>query len=322
MKRSGNLYKNISELENLELAFWKAQRGKSAKKAVINFRRNLSQNLKEIRMELLGNRVRMGDYHFFTIYDPKKRTICAAPFRERIIQHAVVNLCKDRFEKFQIYDSYACRKGKGMDACLNRALKFCKRFKWYLKIDIHKYYDSINHRILLELLGKLFKDKELLFFFSNLIDTYEVTPGRGIPIGNLLSQYFANMYLAVFDHEIKDRLRIKGYIRYMDDCLVFSDEKTELVDLELKIKDFVRRRLDLELNRPQLNRCVYGIPFLSYRVYPDRLRLSLKAKKRFCKGIKEADRAENSEKALALLAFVNRADSLDFRKRYLSYCYR
>lgn len=187
-----------------------------------------------------------------------------------------------------------------------------------MKIDIHKYYDSINHRILLELLGKLFKDKELLFFFSNLIDTYEVTPGRGIPIGNLLSQYFANMYMAVLDHEIKDRLRVNGYIRYMDDCLIFSDEKTVLIDLEIKIKEFLMCRLDLNINPPQLNKCVYGIPFLGYRVYPDGLKLSLKAKRRFCKGIKEADRTKNSEKALALLAFVNRADSLEFRRKYLN----
>ena len=158
----------------------------------------------------------------------------------------------------------------------------------------------------------------MIKFFSDLIDTYEVRQDRGIPIGNLLSQYFANMYLAVLDHEIKDRLRIKGYLRYMDDCLVFAHEKSELVDLRIQLEDFIKNKLLLDFNKPQLNRCGYGIPFLSYRVYPDGLRLSLKAKRRFRLKIKEANKTENSDKVLALLAFINRADSFQFKKKLLS----
>lgn len=205
MKRAGNLYHKIAELDNLELAFWKAQNGKSSKTAVVKFRKNLSQNLNEIRKEFIENRVKMGNYSYFTIYDPKERMICAASFKERVIQHAVVNVCNDEFEKFQIFDSYACRKGKGVDACLKRAVEFCKKYRWYLKLDIHKYYDSIHHDIMMNILRSRFKDGVLLAFFSNLLGTYCLSEKRGIPIGNLLSQYFANMYLAVLDHEIKEK---------------------------------------------------------------------------------------------------------------------
>ena len=317
MKRVGNLYQKIAELDNLELAFWKAQRGKSAKKSVILFRENLMENLLSIRKEFLENNVRMGDYHYFTIHDPKERRICAAAFRERVIHHAVVNVCGEVFGRYQIYDSYASIKGKGIDLCLDRAVYFCSRYKWFLKLDIHKCYDSINHNKLINILNSRFKDGELLNFFMKLLKTYEISPDKGIPIGNLLSQYFANMHLAVMDHEIKDRMRIKGYLRYMDDCLFFSDDKTELAELKIKVKDFVKSRLDLEINKPQLNRCVCGIPFLSYRVTPNGLRLSLKAKRRFKKKIKNANETQNLNKVFALLSFVNRAESLEFRKKVL-----
>ena len=169
MKRASNLYQKIAELDNLELAFWKAQRGKSGKESVILFRKNLMENL-------LENNVRIGDYHYFTIHDPKERRICAAAFRERVIHHAVVNICGDVFGKYQIYDSYASIKGKGIDLCLDRAVRFCSRFKWFLKLDIHKCYDSINHKILINILSSRFKDGELLNFFMKLLNTYEVSP--------------------------------------------------------------------------------------------------------------------------------------------------
>ena len=317
MKRVGNLYQKIAELDNLELAFWKAQRGKSDKESVILFRKNLSENLLAIRKEFLENNVKMGDYHYFTIHDPKERRICAAAFRERVIHHAVVNVCGEVFGKYQIYDSYASIKGKGMDLCLDRAVEFCGRYKWFLKLDIHKCYDSINHKILINILNSRFKDGELLNFFMKLLKTYEISPDKGIPIGNLLSQYFANMYLAALDHEIKDRMRIKGYLRYMDDFICFADKKKDLVEAKQKIGEFLRNRLDLELNKSQINKCGYGIPFLSYRVTPNGLRLSLKAKRRFKKKIKNANETKNLNKVFALLSFVNRADSLEFRKKVL-----
>ena len=260
----------------------------------------------------------MGDYNYFTVYEPKKRIICAAVFRERVIHHAVVNVCNEIFEKYQIFDSYACRRGKGLDSCLKRAVYFCRKFKWYLKLDVHKYFDSVDHDILFKILCSRFKDPELLDFFYELLDTYEVEKNKGIPIGNLLSQYFANMYLGVLDHEIKDNLQIKGYIRYMDDFICFAEDKKTLKELYIIIKEFLKEKLSLELNRFQLNRCLNGIPFLSYRVYPKGLRLSLKAKQRFCLKIKEANQTENADKALALIAFVDRANSLEFRKKVLS----
>lgn len=315
MKRASNLYQKIADIENLELAFWKAQRGKSGKNEVKRFRENLHENLSEIREEFLGGNVTLGNYHYFTIYDPKERIICAADFRERVIQHAVVNICEPYFEKYQIFDSFACRKGKGMDVCLARSLYFCRKFPWYLKLDIHKYFDSINHKILFTILNRRFKDPDLLNFFVRLIETYEVTSGCGLPIGNLLSQYFANLYLGVLDHQLKDIYHVPGYVRYMDDFIVFTKNKEDLKFIQIKIEEILSNQLKLELNLPLCNRTVQGIPFLSYRVTPTGLRLSQKAKRRFRKKIEFANKNESTEHALPLLAFICRAESKGFRRK-------
>lgn len=313
MKRAGNLYHRIAEIENLCLAFWKAAKGKGSGENVCQFRINLSEELQQLRREFLDGNVPLGNYHYFTIYDPKERVICAADFRERVIQHAVINVCEPYFEKYQMYDSFACRKGKGVDACLKRTQYFCRKYKWFLKMDVHKYFDSIHHKVLLNLLARRFKDPELLDFFAKLIDTYEVQPGCGLPIGNLTSQYFANLYLATLDHMLKNVLKIEGYVRYMDDFILFSNDKEKLIQAQQTIVDFLQKKLKLLLNHPLLNQTKLGFSFLSYRIFPNKIRLTQKAKKRFIRKITIANATENAESALSLLAFVNRADSTGFR---------
>ena len=145
MKRVGYLFDQIVDSDNIRLAFWKAQKGKSGKGAIQKFRQNLGAHLAEIRDAFLIGDFRLGNYTYFPVFDPKERMICAAAFRERVMQHAVMNVCETFFEVRQIYDSFACRKGKGLDACLKRTVAFCRQHGWYLKMDVHKYFDSIPH---------------------------------------------------------------------------------------------------------------------------------------------------------------------------------
>ncbi|MBP5673741.1 MAG: hypothetical protein J6X49_15240 [Victivallales bacterium] len=221
MKRAGNLYMEIAEMDNLRLAFWKAQRGKRGKREVMAYRENLDEELMRLHEQLVQGEVEVGRYHYFTIHDPKERMICAADFRERVLHHAIMNVCEPFFERYQIHDSYACRKGKGVDACLERLQEMCRRHQWYLKLDIHKYFDSIPHEGMKQVLRHYFKDTRLLMLFYRIIDSYEVASGRGIPIGNLTSQHFANMYLGVLDHQLKEVWKVPGYVRYMDDFILF-----------------------------------------------------------------------------------------------------
>ena len=148
MKRVGNLYDGIGEPENLRLAFLNAIRGKCGKQDVIEYTARLDENLRLLRDRLLARRVDVGHYHFFTVHDPKERVICAASFPERVLHHAIMNVCEPVLERYAIHDSYACRTGKGMHAAVLRAQAFTRQFPWYLKLDVRKYFDSIHHETL------------------------------------------------------------------------------------------------------------------------------------------------------------------------------
>lgn len=238
MKREGNLMWRIVDLNNLYLAFWKAQKGKKRSPEVIEFRLMLSENLKKIQLELLNECTQIGNYRFFTIFDPKERRICATSFKERVLQHAVMNVCHENFERYQLSFSYASRKGKGVYAAIEEAQDNQRKFSWYLKLDVRKYFDSIDYQILMNLLIKRFKDKKLLRFFFKLINSYSVSEGKGLPIGNLSSQYFANHYLAIADHYLKEKLKVKALIRYMDDIVIWDNDKIFLKEVYERLSFF------------------------------------------------------------------------------------
>lgn len=281
MKRAGNLYNDIYELKNLYLAYYKASKGKKSKPDIISFSHNLSSNIVAIQEQFLTKDVRFGDYHYFMIKDPKSRLICAASFPERVIHHAVMNVTEPYFESFQIFDSYACREGKGMHKAVSRAFSFCKNYTYYLKFDIRKFFNSVDHNILYNLLLRRFKDKELLNLFSQLIGSYNTTPGKGIPIGNLTSQHFANYYLAYLDRFIKEDLKIKSYLRYMDDFIIFINDKNQMYNLLLKIETFLNNKLLLELKPVIINKVTAGFTFLGCRIFKNKVFLSKRSKRRF-----------------------------------------
>jgi RNA-directed DNA polymerase len=366
MKRAGDLYGPIAEPENLRQAFLKAIRGKRGKAEVIVYTANLDRNLRLLRDQLLAGEVDVGHYHFFTVHEPKERLICAASFPERVLHHAIMNVCEPVLERYAIHDSYACRAGKGMHAAVLRAREFTRRYPWYLKLDIRKYFDSIPHAPLLRLLERRIKDKAVLRLITVIVGTHDaagmdgaeavppggespdgaeavppasgwvegrppcrpiVTTGRGLPIGNLLSQHLANLYLGHFDHWVKETLQVRGYVRYMDDVVLWANEPSELKAHLRTLRAFLESELKLELkNNIQLNRCVRGLPFLGYRVFANRLTLGPKARRRFARRLRgyeqayrqghwsEADLQRHVE---ALLAYVSFADTLHLRRGIL-----
>jgi hypothetical protein len=177
MKRAGNLYGRIAEPENLRLAFLKSIRGKRGKPDVIAYTANLDANLRQLREQLLAERVDAGHYHFFTVHDPKERVICAASFPERVLHHAIMNVCEPVLERYAIHDSYACRTGKGMHSAVLRAQDFTRRYAWYLKLDIRQYFASIDHGVVTALLERRIKDKAVLRLIGAILDTYSTAPG-------------------------------------------------------------------------------------------------------------------------------------------------
>ncbi len=188
MRRAGQLMDAIAAPENLRLAFWKAAKGKRGKSDCRAFQEDLDRNLDQLRSDLSAGQARIGNYHFFTIHDPKERRICAASFPERVRHHELMNVCEPVLEKSAIFDSYACRKGKGRLAAIQRAWNFARQQDGYLKLDVRKYFDSIDHEILRQMLRRKFKDPEVLSLFDRIIASYHTQPGCGLPIGNLTSQ--------------------------------------------------------------------------------------------------------------------------------------
>ncbi len=274
MKRANHLYDGISTHENLRVAFRKAAKGKQRQPEVIRFRSQFDANIRKLREDLVAERPDIGHYHFFRVFEPKVRDICAASFPERVLHHAVMNLCEPHLDAYAIHDSYACRKGKGNRKALLRAQMFARKYPWYLKLDISRYFDSIDHEIAMRLLLRQIKEKKLLNLFDAILNTYHTKPGKGVPIGNLISQHLANFYLGLFDHWIKEVRKTKGYVRYMDDFLLFSHEKARLKLELLEIIHFLEKRLALKLKENiQINQTCMGVPFLGFRVFPAHIRL-------------------------------------------------
>jgi RNA-directed DNA polymerase len=327
MKRTNDLFRHIPTLENLYLAFWKASKGKRYAQSVLEFQDKLDKNLLSIQKDLLEGSVKVGNYHYFKVYEPKERQICASAFPEQVLHHALMNICHPAFEKHLIFDTYATRKGKGTYAALNRAQCFTHRFGCFLKLDVRKFFETVHHDKLKGQLFALFKEPELLQIFFQLIDSYQASSDRGLPIGNLTSQYFANHYLSDLDHFIKEELKIKAYVRYMDDMVLWHDDKQVLKHAFLEIRDFVETQLLCTLKPNLINYCSRGLPFLGYQVFPHYLQLSQKSKLRFIKKARFVDEkyhaGEWDEKTcqqhlLPLLAFINHADVKTFRNNVFS----
>lgn len=316
MKRVGNLMDEICAIDNLLLAYYKAKRGKQQLPYVVEYSNNLFENIVRLHVQLRSMNFKIGRYRYFYIRDPKLRKICAAAFEERIIHHAIINVCHSYFERHLIYDTYATRLGKGVYAAIDQARIAMRRYGYVAKLDVKAYFDSISHDILKQKLRRIFKDTKLLTLFDRIIDSYETTSGFGIPIGNLTSQYFANFYLSYLDHYSKEIVRVPCYIRYMDDILLFGATPSLVRDYVRMIRFFVENELHLKLKRPVFCSTYSGVSFLGYSLHPHKLLLNRRSKIRLKKKMSEytnmyvSDKwtdTEYKEHIIPLLAFAQKA---------------
>jgi len=271
MKREYNIYDKITDLNNLFYSFKRASSNKKKTKEMLEFQFNLENNLLTLQTELQDLTYNVGDYKSFKINDPKPRIITKATFRDRVVHHALFNVIEPIFEKTFISDTYANRTGKGTHRAMRRAYEHVHNYKYVLKCDIKKYFESINHSILKELIRKKIGDKKVLWLCDLIIDSFN----PGLPLGNLTSQFFANIYLNWFDHYIKEELHCKAYLRYVDDFILFSDDKVKLSFWRNNIKKYLLSNLYLELHLTKQEifpiRC--GLDFVGYRLLEDRIRI-------------------------------------------------
>lgn len=286
MKRYKNLFNQITTWDNLLFAFRKAAKGKRKKPAVAAFELKLESELLSLKAELEQKTYRPGNYRTFTIYDPKERMISAAPVRDRVVHHALCNIIEPIFESSFIDQSYANRKNKGLHKAILQYQEYARHYPYVIKCDIRKFFPSIDHQILKAEIRRKIGCPDTLWLIDLIIDNSNPQeehahyfPGddlfgpanrrRGLPIGNLTSQFWANVYMNRFDHWVKEELRTPGYIRYVDDFVLFCDNIETLQQWKkvLKVRLFELRLL-LHPLKSEIHPVANGVPFLGHRVYP------------------------------------------------------
>lgn len=269
-------YDEIFTFENLYAAHLQARKGKRNKKDIINFELNLSENLWELFDSLNIRQYKVSNYNYFNIYEPKQREIQALEYKDRVVQHALCDLylyplLTSRF----IYDNGACQKGKGTDFAINRFSNFLRDFYkhngtngYILKADIHHFFPSIDHNVILTKLKRVIKDNDILALIEEIVNSYNSDTGKGIPMGNQTSQLFALYYLDQVDRLVKERLHIKYYVRYMDDMILVHESKDYLKHCLNKMKEIVEDELLLEFNnKTQIFPIKNGVDFLGFHFY-------------------------------------------------------
>jgi len=275
------LYNNLISADNFALAIKRAERGKKNKRAIAGFLENAGENLEKLRQSVIRGEFRTSAYRTMEITDPKRRTIYILPFcPDRIVHHALINVIGPLWENLFIRDSYACITGRGLHVASRRAMDFARRNRYVLKCDIRKFYPSINHDILFEMVRGTIADEGILEILHDII--YSIGGGKNLPIGNLCSQWMGNLYLHRMDLFIKTRLGVADYLRYSDDFCLFSNDRAQLRRWRDALREFLAETLKLEFSKCEIMPVSDGFDFVGYRHFRDFLLL----RKRTMKGLR------------------------------------
>lgn len=310
MKSYGQLWERVASPQNLAAALGRVMKGRGGNRNVMAFAARREEELAALRAELLSGAWRPGPYGQFRVTDPKPRTISCAPVRDRVAHHALCGVIAPLLERGFTEDCYACRTGMGTHRAAARARELVRRHGWTCKLDIRRYFDSVPHDRLLELLLPMFREKEVCRVIEVIVrqPVPGLPGGRGLPIGNLTSQWFANFYLSGLDHYAKEGVGAPGYIRYMDDFVLFADSKAEVWRLHDGVCGWVERERGLEIKgeRTVVAPVSEGLAFLGLRIFPggwrfQRARL-LRTRRKFRLREREFEAGEISGGRLAMCA--------------------
>ena len=315
MKRLNNLFEQVISIDNLQLADEIARKGKAGQIGIIEHDRNRDANILKLHDMLRDHTYQTSEYTTFTIREPKERKIFRLPyFPDRITHHAVMNIMESVFVSTFTADTYSCIKGRGIHAAssaVRKALRDESGTRYCLKLDVRKFYPNVDHDILKQLLRRKIKDNDLLWLVDNIIDSAE-----GLPIGNYLSQYFANFYLTYFDHWMKEIMRVKYYFRYCDDIVILSDSKAYLHDILASIRIYLQENLKLQLKGnyqvfPVADR---GIDFVGYKMFHTHTLLRKSIKKSFARMLA---RHNNYASTASYVGWAKHCDSKNLLKKLL-----
>lgn len=326
MQRDAITLDELAKRDNLLLAVWKAARGKRDRPAVIRFLVDLENRLAEMASAILEERAPQGRLRRFTIYDPKRRVITAACFADRVLHHAILNLVEPRFERMLVESSYACRPGKGIHAAIAAVQRNLQRWPWFVRADIDAYFASIDHALLKTLLARRFKGAGFLALLGRIIDAgVAEAPWRGLPIGALTSQHFANAYLDAADRLLLTHDGVRAHVRYMDDILWWCPSKEAAKASLHDLRQFLVRERGLHLKPTVLMaRSGRGVAYCGFRVKPGVVLASGRKLSRYRAGLTRIEAARATEQVTerqaqrasdGMLATLAGTQSLHFRQR-------
>ncbi len=282
MKRTAIRIEDIASWHNLARAVERAARGKRYRPEVGAFVAHLDRNLAVLRTQILDGTVPVGLSTRFHIRDPKPRVIHAPCFRERVLHHALMAYVGPVLDRTLVDDTFACRTGRGTLAAVHRCQHHIRRFPWYAKLDVRQYFASIDHDILKCQLRRRLKSAPLLSLLDRIIDAHHERPGKGLPIGALTSQVFANFYLNPLDRFLLESCRVAALVRYMDDFVFFGGSRQRVGEVMRQTRDFLRLELKLTVKDTlQINQSARGLPICGYRIFPGTIRLARSRRRRY-----------------------------------------
>jgi len=314
------IFDKIISLENLFLAWVEFKKGKENKPDVQKFALNLEDNIFDLHQQLKSNTYYHSNYKSFYISDPKLRHIHKAEVVDRVLHHAIVKIIEPIFEKSFIFDSYSNRKNKGTHRAIKRFKNFAWKLSqnntknvWVLKCDIKKFFENVNHNILISLIERKISDSQVIKLISKIVYSFKNKNQKGIPLGNLTSQLFSNIYLSELDQFIKRKLKIKYYIRYTDDFVILSRNNKNFCALISKISEFLEIKLDLQIHpqKVMIKKWRQGIDFLGYVDFPYHNILRTTTKNRILKRIKYS----NYQSIQSYLGILNHCRSHGIKRK-------
>lgn len=282
MKRHKVELAEIAAWDNLQFAAFKAAKGKRFRSSVAAFFVDLDSSIALLQRDILEHKVPYGDYRPFLIFDPKCRTIHAASFPDRVLHHAIMNRVEPLFEAALVDTTFACRPGMGVHRAVVHVQKNLRHHPWYAQVDVKHYFPSIDHAHLFHLLSRRFKGKDFLHLLERIINSYQTTTGKGLPIGSLTSQHFANYYLNDADRFLLQHPAVVGHIRYMDDIVWWCKDKSDTKIVLHEFDDYLRTTCQLKL-KPQarINRSDQGMTYCGFRIFPGTIRLTNRKQRRY-----------------------------------------
>jgi RNA-directed DNA polymerase len=282
MKRSAIDINDIVDYGNLSRAAFQAAAGKRLKPEVWRFMKDFHGNIRNLRAAILDGRSPFNRYKTFTIFDPKQRDITAVCFEDRILHHALMNLAGPVLDRVLIPFTFACRTEKGPLKAVHHAQQCARKYPWYVKIDIKKYFETIDHAVLLTILEGKIKGKRAIELLRKIVTGFSTTPGRGLPIGSLTSQHFANFYLNSLDRFVLETLPVLGYARYMDDILWWCRDNRTAKNVLQRVVVYAREQRGLTVKDAiQINRSERGVTFCGFRIFPQRISLTRRRMRRY-----------------------------------------